>query len=252
MTTTRAWWSALAGFVLLFDVYHAPEPFSGLGPAAIGKGLFFVVAVVLARVQAGRGLGAWGLGLHPGWAGNLARGVAIGVAFSALSLVVSSALGLVRVTSVAPARDLAAGLPLVLVITLVPSLAEDILTRGYPYHWLGGKLGAARFVVASATLFVLNHIWRLGDGAAVLSYLFVLGLALAFALTYTRSLWLTLGLHWGGNIVYQASVSLFAVEERAAGRATTWILCGAYALMLVVIVAGARWLGLRRADATAR
>jgi membrane protease YdiL (CAAX protease family) len=93
--------------------------------------------------------------------------------------------------------------------TVVPSVAEDILTRGlvlraFPRlgrHWL--------FVPVSAALYVLNHIHRLHEGPVEWLRLFCFGLAYAAALYRTRSLWAAVGLHWGWNLA-NGLLDLFA------------------------------------------
>lgn len=96
---------------------------------------------------------------------------------------------------------LAASLPMLLLATFVPSLAEDILTRGFWYRAAGicWRRGAM-FVLVSAAIFVLNHIYRLGEGPLEWLRLFAFGLPYAAILWRSGSLWAALGLHWGWNL----------------------------------------------------
>jgi hypothetical protein len=86
------------------------------------------------------------------------------------------------------------------VFTFIPSFAEDILTRGFWYR--AARIGwrGAWFVPFSALMFMLNHLYRLGDGLSHCLMLFSFGLAYAVALWRSGSLWLAVGLHWGWNL----------------------------------------------------
>lgn len=54
----------------------------------------------------------------------------------------------------------------------------------------------------SAGLYVLNHIYRLGDGWTTYCYLFLLGCLFVIPLVYTKRLWFTGGMHWMGNTTF--------------------------------------------------
>ncbi|MBK6634902.1 MAG: CPBP family intramembrane metalloprotease [Chitinophagaceae bacterium] len=96
---------------------------------------------------------------------------------------------------------------MLLLMTAIPSIAEDILTRGYLYGHLK-FMKPLGWILLSAIIYVLNHIWRLNDGLPVLTYLFILGIVLAFAVWLTKSLWLAFGIHWGANIAFESSNSI--------------------------------------------
>ncbi len=80
--------------------------------------------------------------------------------------------------------------------------AADFIFRGYFYsgpdsRYLGNVLRPGWLVFCSALVYVLNHIYRLGDGWLLLSHLFVLGILLVIPLVRTGNLGATLGIHWG-------------------------------------------------------
>lgn len=93
---------------------------------------------------------------------------------------------------------LASVLPMLLVSTFVPSIAEDLLTRGLWYRKGPVRTGAA-FVAVSTLVYVLNHIYRLGNGPLEWLMLASFGIAYATALQVSGSLWAAVGLHWGWN-----------------------------------------------------
>lgn len=229
------WLSFFGGLVLLFIVYHFPEIFSALWIAALFKIGFLILAFFIARWQGWRGLGAYGLALHKGWIRNLIIGLLMGTCFFLFSEWLSVMAGFEEIISVKSLSAIIKVLPLTLLMTFFPSIAEDILTRGYLYAHLQKILKPAAFILLSSLFYVLNHIWRLTEGAHVLCYLFILGIVLAWALIYTKSLWLTLGIHWGSNIAFEM-INAATTANTFNKTYSTWILAGCFALMLVASV----------------
>jgi membrane protease YdiL (CAAX protease family) len=204
-------------FALLFVLYQLPE---GLGqrilhsfPAVVALSLMFLPAAwLLGRWIGFRGLDAWYLGLRPGWAGLLAAAFALAVLAKAAALAVGAVAGVYRI-GVDPGQSAAALLVAaagMLPTTFFPSIAEDIVTRGVLMRALPALSRRPAFVAASAVVYVLNHIYRLGNGPVEWAMLFCFGLAYAAALYASRSLWPALGLHWGWNFAGQ-------LGDRAAG-----------------------------------
>ncbi|MDI4635590.1 CPBP family intramembrane metalloprotease [Pelomonas sp. V22] len=90
-------------------------------------------------------------------------------------------------------------LAFMLLATFIPSLAEDLLTRGL--WWRHGPLRSGMgSVLLSTAVYVLNHVWLLANGPLEWLRLASFGLAYAVALMRTGSLWAALGLHWGWNL----------------------------------------------------
>lgn len=229
------WFSFFAGLLVLFVIYHFPEFFSALWIAAIFKIGFLIVAFLIANWQGWKGLGGYGLTLHRGCIKNLISGLLIGVIFFVLSESLSIKANYEKLVSVESFTSVIKLLPLTLLMTFFPSIAEDILTRGYLYGHLQKILNPAIFILISSLFYVLNHIWRLTEGAHVLSYLFILGMALAWALYYTKSLWLTLGIHWGANIAFEMTRAA-TTTQTLNKTMSTWILAVCFALMFMVTI----------------
>jgi membrane protease YdiL (CAAX protease family) len=137
----------------------------------------------------------------------------------------------------APPMAVLAGLPLLLLATFVPSVAEDILTRGYLYRAAGlaWRNGAA-FVLASSALYVLNHIYRLHLGPREWLLLSAYGVVCATALWRTGSLWPAVGLHWGWNLGNGLAGSLLPTRTTDASGAAL-LSIGAHAIMLLAVLA---------------
>ena len=210
--------------MVLFAVYHLPDVIHTTWAPYVAIPLVLVVADLVARAQRARGLRAYGLAVHAGWLRNLMLGVGVGVGFAVLAHAVMIGLGDERVQDVAPAGSWIELAPQIVVMTLIPSLAEDLLTRGYLFRFFVPRMSTTTWIGLSSLVFVGNHVTRLGQGAPILLYLLAIGLATAWALAFTGSLWTTLGLHWGGNLVYVASISVVRVDATDTGNATSWIL----------------------------
>ncbi|MCP2045441.1 CPBP family intramembrane glutamic endopeptidase [Pontibacter sp. HSC-36F09] len=175
------------------------------------------------------------MGLKSKWLHQLAAGLLLGLIVFVLSFYTSIFLGYESIVSNTSIAAFAGQVPMLLLMTAIPSIAEDILTRGYLYAHLEKYMKPAYWVLLSALVYVLNHIWRLGDGAAVLSYLTLLGLVLAYAVIITKSLWLAFGIHWGANIAYESTRTLFTTTS-TSGDASTWILAGCWGFLFLLLV----------------
>lgn len=234
----KSFFSFLAGFAILFSVYHFPEFFPVFWIMAVFKIGFLLVAFAVARLQGWRGLGGYGLGLQNDWVQHLLKGLLAGAIFFCLSVLASVLLGYEQITGVASAGAILQQLPLLLLMTVFPSIAEDILTRGYLYGHLAEKMKPATWVLVSALVYVLNHIWRLSDDPSVLTYLFILGLVLAQVVWQTKALWLAFGIHWGANIAFEASHSFLKTRSVVTHHGNTWLLAISWLLLFLLLVYG--------------
>lgn len=180
---------AVIGFACLFLLYQSAE---GVGdrllqsfPVQAGLMMACLIAAwPVSRWLGFRGLAAFALPLQSRALAWVLPLLVLALALKAAALQAGLALGthLPDATPSAPLATLAAALPMLLLSTFVPSIAEDILTRGFPYrasgiHWRQG----VAFVVASSLLYVANHLYRLALGPTEWLTLFVFGLAYATA-----------------------------------------------------------------------
>ncbi len=242
MTTTAS--RRLLAFAMLFIAYQVPEGIGGhlLHDFPVQAALllaFFPVAWLVARYVLGMGFArAYALD-HPtmDWRWLPAM-LALALAAKALAVLAGLHLGVYAAASgpggVAPSIAWVT-LASVAFTTAFPSLAEDIVARGYWFRqWprLGSGIG---FVLFSAGYFVLNHVYRLGNGPMEWLMLFVFGLAYAAALARTGTLWAAFGLHWGWNIGAFAAGDVFHVEtlDKSSGSGLS---IAAHVLILCVVL----------------
>lgn len=74
-------------------------------------------------------------------------------------------------------------------------VAEELFFRGFLYTALRQRLGIAAAVTISSLVFAVGHIDALGVVAAS----FIMGIAMALAYEYTRSLWVAIAIHTFNN-----------------------------------------------------
>lgn len=228
----------LPAFIVLFACYQAPE---GLR-APLLMLAFLPVAWLVARAL-GLGLAsAYALEWNRRSALYLAGGFAITVLVKCAALLVGTRLGIYHYDpGKLPAADLLQGLAWIAISTFVPSIAEDILTRGFwarvpAWHWT-----TWRFVSFTSLLYVLNHIYRLGNGPTEWLMLCSFGLAYATALWRSGSLWAAVGLHWGWNFAGAALGAWWNATQPGSGwwlSAASHLLLAGIAVLLVSRAAG--------------
>lgn len=236
----------IAGFLVLFALYQSAEGIGGrwLHSFAVQAGL--MALALLATWPVARWLG-W-----PGWRayaleprraawGWLAASLLLAAGLKLAAVRLGLALGIyVPAAGAIPASAVLAGLPMLLVSTFVPSVTEDILTRGYPLRAAGiaWRHGPA-FVLASTALYVANHVYRLHLGPREWALLASYGLVYATAAWRTGSLWPAVGLHWGWNLGNGLADGVLPADTAdAAGGATLSV--AMHAAMLLAVLALSR------------
>ena len=231
----KNWTSFITGFIVLLFIYHFPEFFESFWITAVFKIGFLAVALFLSRLQGWKFLEGFGLSLTGNWYRLLFAGLLAGIVSFTLSIILSVGLNFEKLESAETVSFFLKSLPLISVMTFFPSIAEDILTRGYLYAHLK-FLKPAAWVFLSAFVYVLNHIWRLNEGLPVLTYLFLLGLVLGFCIYMYKSLWLAFGIHWGANIVFELSNQGLKLTDIGNQNASTWTLASVWGLVLAMLI----------------
>jgi len=200
---------AALAFALLFVLYQAAE---GIGARLLGSvpvQATFLLLMLLSAWPLGHWLGfrgyeAYALEWRRAAPLMLVGGLALALLMKYVAVCVGMALNVyaARAPDATPAAAVSflSSIPWALVVTLVPSVAEDILTRGFLYRAARIRWRPWMFVLVSSVLYVLDHLYRLGQGPIEWATLFCFGLAYATSVARTGSLWLAVGLHWGWNL----------------------------------------------------
>lgn len=227
-------------FVVLFVVYQASEglqtvfrPTSAVGPTLMVLAL--LLAWPLGRFLGWRGYDAYGLDLRPRSFALLGGGMLL----AALAFLASRSLGTGMGLYSAPSGAAAASVGVVafaLISTFVPSVAEDILTRGFLLRTLPVQLTATPYVVLTAMLYTANHVWRFEWGISEQVRLFCLGLAYGAAAWRWRNLWGAVALHWGWNLTNVLVDQLMPVETLSTDHARYLSAAVNLALLAVVVM----------------
>jgi len=136
--------------------------------------------------------------------------------------------------SVEPLAVPASAVAIALLSTFVPSVAEDILTRGFLLTAAPIRLNLWSFTLLSALLYTANHIWRFDWGITEQVRLFCLGLAYGAAAWRWRSLWGAVALHWGWNLTSVLADQVLPLET--ANMDASRIISGSAHLLLLAIV----------------
>lgn len=154
---------------------------------------------------------AFGLGLRSNWWRLLAAMMATAAMAKLATIAAGLALGMAIPADPDPLPG-AAMLGILLLTTFIPSITEDILTRGIPMLSRLFERGLLPFAATSALLYTLNHVWRFDWGPSEQVRLLCMGLAYAAACWRWRSLWAAVGLHWGWNLANALANSIWPVE----------------------------------------
>lgn len=195
---------AVAGFVAL-DVYlNVPNlvsvpPWAWLG-LYVG---FFPLAHAVGRLTGAGGLAELGLAFHRGWGRNLLLGLLFCTALGVLKYVLLWALGAFQVEGPRPAGAILGLVLQSLLAMFLSSATDDVLLRGYLFRHFSRYLSAGPLVALTTVVYVVNHAWYVQLTLDAVVFLGLVGLMFALALARTGSLWLSIGLHWGGNLAYR-------------------------------------------------
>jgi membrane protease YdiL (CAAX protease family) len=243
----------VAAFLILLALYQAAE---GIGGRLLNNGLvanLFMLSSVVAAPLVSRWLGwtwlgAYALDLKRGAGAIVLAGVIAAAIAKTVALTLGARAGVYAIGGFVMQPDGAAvalTLAIALVTTAVPSVAEDIITRGF---WLRGaeiKWSGAAFILASSTIYLLNHVWRLGDGPVEWLRIFAFGLAYAAAAWRWQTLWAAFGLHWGWNLS-NTLLDAFVRVDAASAQQSGLVSAAAHLILAALIVAGP-WRKKRRA-----
>ena len=228
--------AAAFGFLILFTLYHAAEYMILFKSSSIGfllfQLLFFCAAWLIAKVQYGQGFGAWGLDFKKGFFRHLIVGMVMGIILYGLTFLISLATGSERVNELPSMTESVAPLSLFIFGSFFSSFSEDVLTRGYVHYHLKERISGWCIVLISATIYLLNHIYRLDDGVEAYTYLFALGILYVIPLVLTGRLWITGGMHWAGNIIFYLTHDVVKTESLEGPVSPNYIL----AVMAIVFI----------------
>jgi len=236
-----------AGWLAIFLFYQIAEAngqdILSIPPKPLSTFLLFILAivvvVVVARLQGIDGLAAFGLGFGPNWWKYYAVGLLLGTAVQAVLERIGIYFQIREVSGFHfNAANLIRHFLWILLGNFPAAAAEDLLTRGYAFHFMREQPLIA-FVAVSTLLYVFNHIIRLVTKPINdWFYLPFIGVTLAYALARTGSLWLVIGLHQAINVTFYMMQQMMAVKTTTniQRRIAYGIVAELIFLLIVVLV----------------
>lgn len=181
-------------------------------------------------------IAAQGLSLAPGWLRQLAAGCGLGFVLVVIAVVAVSLFGSLTFHLTLTAHNLLR-IPIVLLVLIAGSLAEELMFRGYPFQRLVEAIGAGGAILVFSVLFGLVHLMNPGANPWGLLNTVLIGVALSVAYLRTRALWLSWGLHFAWNatlgLVFGLPVSgirLFNIFMHTTAGGPRWLTGGTYGL----------------------
>ena len=145
-----------------------------------------------------------GSGFRKGWYKKLLRGSFEGSAaiLTVFSILLVSGLaetkGLNKSGAASILAEVFAGFPLYLIAV---AFTEELLTRGYIYHYLKGKLTAAGAVLVTSAIFALMHLFNPNVTLLALFNIFLAGVVLNLLVIRDGWLWSAVGFHFAWNYI---------------------------------------------------
>jgi len=229
---------AVIGFTILFLLYHTAEYMivsrNNSGAFLIFQAFFFAAAWGIAQWQFRQGLSAWGLSTKKHFLNQLLLGMLMGIILYGLTYCINLITDIERKVAIPEASLLIKSLLMFVFGNFFSSFSEDILTRGYLYKHLNGKVKVPLLIFISAAVYLLNHIYRLGDGFVTYLYLFLLGVLFVIPLILTKRLWFTGGMHWAGNSFFYLTHGLIITNSGNTPFSANLTLCICILLMIPV------------------
>ena len=202
---------------------------------------FFVAAHLVGRyVLQLKGLSSFGLQRQKGWLKLVLLGFLVGFATWALKYLVFYGTGKFEVAGWADSGYIAGMLAQALLGMLFASALNDVLIRGY---WLAFCRRADLmkwYLLLATVLYALDDFWNEGFGVINLLFSLVLGIALAYTVIKTGTIWMAIGIHWGSNMMFRAMAGfngqgIWQLEQVNDGVLYEWISILVTALLIPVV-----------------
>ncbi len=195
------------------------------------------------RLTGAGGLRGYGFFVHPGWGRNLALGLLVGGASKALGYGVEGALGGFRVEGFIDPGPMAVLMAQAVLGMFLSSATDDVLVRGYLFRHLSPWLSSRGLIAVTTAVYVLNHVFYAPMTALNCALWVLLGATFAYTLARTGSLWMAIGLHWSGNVVYRMRAGfdpqqggIVRLVEFPQPAWMDWLGVGAAAVMLLAVL----------------
>lgn len=204
-----------------------------LGIQLIGFG---VMLYALDRVR-GYVLGPMGLEFNRTALRESLGGTVLGAGMVVVSVAAMALVGRVEFHWVGHGARVIFPILVVVYVTAVAAMAEEVAFRGYPFQRLVEGIGPAGGIVVLSVFFGAIHLGN--PHASIWGFLntIEIGALLSVAYLRTRSLWMPWGIHFGWNLTLGMGFGLpvsgindFAVAVQGAAEGPAWLTGGSYGI----------------------
>ncbi|GAA4428904.1 hypothetical protein GCM10023188_13660 [Pontibacter saemangeumensis] len=127
----------------------------------------------------------------------------VGFGIYAVKYLISYALGKFEVAGTMDTAFIFMLLAQALLAMFFSSAINEVVIRGYWLAYLREKHLLTWFLPVVTVLYILDDCWNAGFHAENVVFSAILGFTFAYAVLKTGNLWLSIGLHWGGNVMYR-------------------------------------------------
>jgi membrane protease YdiL (CAAX protease family) len=236
---------AIVSFIVLFLLYHAAEYMilfkNNIPGYFVFHLLFFSAAYLLGNWYNKNGLAAWGLPFIKGTLKLVGLGTIAGIFLYGIPYAFTMISGNEKVVNVPEFKTIILTASPFVFGVIFSSVSEDLFTRGIVINHLRGKVNPIPLVLLSALIYVLNHIYRLGDGLETLLYLFLLGVVFAIPVVFTKKLWFIGAMHWAGNSFFYIFYNVIQTDYNKHFISSNYLFSVFLVLCIPII-----WLGFKK------
>lgn len=247
----------LAAVLLWLLVFILLDLYANLVPRVVGFAIpvwlvyvagFFLLMYLLCRFALGiTSAQTLGLGRSPGWLLCLGLGFVIGFGVWVLKNLLYVGMGKFEVVGW---RDWDFALPILgqaLLGMFFASAINDLMIRGYGLAFCRRFNLMSWYLLITCVVYALDDSWNEGFVLGNLMFSAVLGLSLAYTVLKTGSIWMSIGIHWGGNMCFRIMAGfdgqgVVRVEHVIEGTRFDYSGLAVTALMFPLVVLVLRWL----------
>lgn len=247
----------LAAVLLWLLVFILLDLYANVVPHLVGFAIpvwlayvlgFFVLVYVLSRFVLGiTRAESLGLGRPSGWLLYLGVGFAIGFGIWALKNLLYVGMGKFEVVGW---RDWDFALPLLgqaLVGMFLASAINDLMIRGYGLAFCRRFNLMSWYLLITCVVYALDDSWNEGLDLGNLMFSAVLGLSLAYTVLKTGAIWMSIGIHWGGNMCFRIMAGfdgdgIIRLANVVQGARFEYAGLAVTALMFPLVVLVLRWM----------
>ncbi|WP_207494941.1 CPBP family intramembrane glutamic endopeptidase [Aridibaculum aurantiacum] len=163
---------------------------------------FFPLTHLIAKWSSSIGLKKLGFCRTKHWKNHLFLGLVVGGATWILLTVAELSLGSLQFIKWQEAGAVYWLIIQALVVAVLGSATNDLLTRGYVVGHFKNRLPAFAIILLSTVIYIADDIWLEGWSIRNILFSFLLGLAFAISVIRLQSLWMNTGIHAGLNFIY--------------------------------------------------